>query len=350
MKNFYLALTLLVGFILTFSATSNAQHKQFKVGTIAFYNLENFYDTLDTPDVDDYEFTPSGPNMWNAARYQKKLENMSYAISKIGAEIFPGGPAIIGVCEVENRSVLADLVKSPNLKPAGYQFVHIDGPDRRGVDVALLYRPAVFRVTGVRSVTLKIDSLPDFKTRDQLVVSGLYDGEPLHVIVNHWPSRSGGESRSLPLRRAAAELARSLVDSIYKTDSNAKVIVMGDLNDDPFDASLVEGLKTIGNVDDVKKGDLFNPAYKTLKDGIGSLAYRDSWNLFDQIIVSEPLLNGKPGTLKFMKYKVFNANFLTQKDGQYAGYPLRTFSGGAYTGGYADHFPTYIIVAKEITK
>lgn len=350
MKKILLSFVLFFAFFLTFSASSDAQEKKYKVGTIAFYNVENFYDTLDTPDVNDYEFTPAGPNMWNTARYKKKLENMSYAISQIGAEIFPGGPAIIGLSEIENRSVLADLVKTPNLKPGGYQFVHIDGPDRRGVDVALLYRPAVFRVTGVRSATLKIDSLPNFRTRDQLVVSGLYDGEPLHIIVNHWPSRYGGESRSLPLRRAAAVLTRSLTDSIYKTDSDAKIVIMGDLNDDPSDASLVEGLKTIGTVDDVKKGDLFNPAYKMLKDGIGSLAYHDSWNLFDQIIVSEPLLNGKPGSLKFMKYKVFNANFLTQKDGQYAGYPFRTFSGGAYTGGYADHFPAYIIVAKEIVK
>lgn len=350
MKKYCLTFASIVGILLIFSTVSNAQKKQYKVGTIAFYNIENLYDTLDTPDVNDYEFTPAGPNMWNTARYQKKIENMSYAISQIGSEIFPGGPAIIGLCEVENRSVLNDLVKMPSIKANNYQVVHVDGPDRRGVDVALLYRPTLFRVTGVRSVRLSIDSLPDFRTRDQLVVSGLYDGEPLHVIVNHWPSRSGGESRSLPLRRAAAELSRSIADSIYKTNSAAKIVIMGDLNDDPTDPSLTEGLKTIGDIDDVKPGDLFNPAVKLSKDGIGSLAYRDSWNLFDQIIVSEPLLNGKPGTLKFLKYKVFNAGFLTQKDGQYAGYPLRTFSGGAYTGGYADHFPAYIIVAKEIIK
>lgn len=350
MKNILLTFSLFFAFFLMFSTSSNAQEKKYKVGTIAFYNLENFYDTLDTPDVNDFEFTPAGPNMWNTARYQKKLENMSEAISKIGAEILPGGPALIGLSEIENRSVLVDLVKMPSLKAGGYQIVHIDGPDRRGVDVALLYRPAFFRVTGVRSVRLTIDSLPDFRTRDQLVVSGLYDGEPLNVIVNHWPSRSSGEKRSMSLRMAAAKLCRTIADSIYRADANAKIVIMGDLNDDPFDSSLMEGLKTKVDPADAKPGDLFNPAYKLLKDGVGSLAYRDSWNLFDQIIVSEPLLNGKPGKLKFMKYKVFNASFLTQKDGQFAGYPLRTFSGGAYTGGYSDHFPTYIIVAKEVVK
>ena len=350
MKKNRVTIALLLGIFLGLSTASHAQDKKFKVATIAFYNIENFYDTLDTPDVNDFEFTPAGPNMWNTARYKKKLDNMSDAISKIGAEILPGGPAIIGLSEIENRSVLQDLVNMPKLKVSGYQIVHIDGPDRRGVDVALLYRPAFFRVTAVRSVRLTVADKPDFRTRDQLVVSGLFYGEPINVIVNHWPSRSGGEKSSIPLRRAAAELTRSLVDSIYKTNSTAKIIIMGDLNDDPTDASLTEGLRTIGDIDNVKPGDLFNPGVKLLKDGIGSLAYRDSWNLFDQIIVSEPLLNAKPGELKFMKSKIFNAGFLTQKDGQYAGYPLRTFSGGAYTGGYADHFPAYIIVAKEIVK
>ncbi|SDD08708.1 endonuclease/exonuclease/phosphatase family protein [Williamwhitmania taraxaci] len=350
MKNNRLTIGLILGIFLILTTASQAQDKKFKVGTIAFYNLENLFDTLDTPDVNDVDFTPAGSSMWNAARYEKKLANMSEAITQIGSEVFPGGPAIIGVSEVENRQVVMDLANTPKMKAAGYQFVHFDGPDRRGIDVALLYRPAVFRVTSTRSARLIVADKPDFRTRDQLVVSGLFYGEPIDVIVNHWPSRSGGEKSSIPLRRAAAELCRSLVDSIYKSNSTAKIIIMGDLNDDPTDPSLTEGLKTISDIDNVKTGDLFNPAAQMLKDGIGSLAYRDSWNLFDQIIVSEPLLNAKAGKLKFLKYKVFNANFLTQKDGQFAGYPFRTYSGGAYTGGYSDHFPTYIIVVKEIIK
>jgi len=339
---------LIVGHILGFISTENTfaqEKKQYKVGCVAFYNIENLFDTI--PGPNDIEFTPEGANKWNTEKYNVKLDHMSDVISQLGNEMFPGGPAIVGICEVENRSVVEDLVNTPRLKSSKYGFVHYDSPDKRGVDVAMLYRTDFFKVISSRSVRLRISDRLNWTTRDQLVVSGYFDNELIHVIVNHWPSRSGGEKRSEPLRRAAAALARTIVDSIFATDINSKIFIMGDLNDDPVNASVYDILKAKGKAEDVKQGGLFNPMWKMYKDGIGSLAYRDSWNIFDQIIVSEPLLGNDKSTFKYLKAKVFNAPFITQKKGQYAGYPLRTYVGSTWQGGYADHLPVYMFIIKE---
>jgi len=274
---------------------------------------------------------------------------MAQVISRIGSEYVKGGPVILGVSEIENKSVLEDLVKQDSLKNSNYGIVQYDGPDKRGVDVALIYRKDYYTVTNSKSVTLTIPGRTDFFTRDQLVVAGLFDGEPLYVIVNHWPSRRGGEKRSASLRNAAADLTKSLVDSILKLDTTAKVVVMGDLNDDPTNNSVLKHLKAKGNAEETGKYELYNPMYNLhKKDGIGSLAYRDNWNLFDQIIVSGTLLGEDRSTYKFFKAKIFNKNFLAQKEGQYAGYPWRTYVGTTYQGGYSDHFPAYIFLTKEI--
>ncbi|HCT29153.1 MAG TPA: endonuclease [Bacteroidales bacterium] len=339
-------LVVVVVWLIFFSSGTLAQEKkQYKVGCIAFYNLENLFDTI--PGPNDVEFTPDGVNKWNTEKYRVKIDHMSDVISQIGNEMFPGGPAILGICEVENRSVVEDLVNSPKLKPSNYDIVHYDSPDKRGVDVAMIYRRDFFKVISSRSARLMVSDKPDWTTRNQLVVSGYFDNELIHVIVNHWPSRSGGEKRSEPLREAAAVLTRSIADSIFATDINSKIFIMGDLNDDPVNASVYSVLKAKGKIEDVKKGGLFNPMWKMYKDGIGSLAYRDTWDLFDQIIVSEPLLGNDKSTFKFFKAKVFNAPFITQKTGQYAGYPFRTYVGNTWQGGYGDHFPAYIFIIKE---
>ncbi|NTW34164.1 MAG: endonuclease/exonuclease/phosphatase family protein, partial [Bacteroidetes bacterium] len=221
-------------------------------------------------------------------------------------------------------------------------------PDRRGVDVALIYQKEHFKVLNSNHVKLSISGNPGFASRDQLVVSGIFDGEPLYLIVNHWPSRSGGEKKSAPLRNAAADLCKSIVDSIQKIDENAKIIIMGDLNDDPVNNSIVKHLKAKSEISKTMPKDLYNPMYNLFKkDGIGSLAYKDKWNLFDQIIVSGTLLGSDKLTYKFYKAKVFNKNFLLQKEGAFAGYPFRTYAGGVYLGGYSDHFPPYIFIVKE---
>lgn len=348
-RTYFKSVLILIAFV--FSFTSNkafAQEKQYKVACIGFYNLENLYDTLNDPNKNDEEFTPEGSNKWSGKRYNQKLINLSEVISQIGNEYVKGGPAIMGFSEVENIHVVEDLINTPLLKPLNYGIVHFDSPDRRGVDVALIYKKSLFTVTNSVAVPLHTADT-SFRTRDELVVSGLLDGEKLHIIVNHWPSRSGGEKRSAPKRIAAAELCRSIVDSLTKEDPNAKIVIMGDLNDDPTNKSVSEFLKAKGEKELVTAtGDLYNPMYKLFKkDGIGSLAYRDKWNLFDQIIVSYPLLGDASKSYKFFKAHVFNKPFLGQKEGAFRGYPWRTYAGGVYLGGYSDHFPTYIFLVKE---
>lgn len=338
-------------FVFIFTTGVNAQ-QSYRAAVIGFYNLENLFDTIDTPDVLDEEFTPEGLDRWTGDKYWHKIENMAQAISRIGEDDgWKGGPAVLGVSEIENREVLEDLIAHPLLKESGYQIVHYDSPDKRGVDVALLYRARFFRVTASTSTELKIfdEAGERIFTRDQLVVSGIFDGEPMHFIVNHWPSRSGGEAASRPRRNAAADLTRHLVDSLRNIDANAKVFVMGDLNDDPINESLREHLKAGADPKKLKEDELFNCMFPLYKKGIGSLYYRDGTNLFDQIIITPALLGKDYSSYKFYKTQVFNSSFLVQKDGQYKGYPLRSYVGTVFQGGYSDHFPVYVVIVKNKT-
>ncbi|MDL2262910.1 endonuclease/exonuclease/phosphatase family protein, partial [Bacteroidales bacterium OttesenSCG-928-I21] len=254
---------------------------------------------------------------------------------------------IVGLSEIENISVLEDLVKTEPIAKHNYQIVHFDGPDRRGVDCALLYRPEFFEVTNTAMHRL-ITEDTTFITRDQLMVTGNYDGEEMSFIVLHWPSRSGGEKQSQPKRAAAADLTRHIVDSIMNINKDAKIVIMGDLNDDPTDKSVANHLKTVGKKDNVKENLLYNPMEELLKKGVGSLAYRDNWNLFDQIIVTPAFLDKNMSSYRFYKAHVFNKAILLQKEGRFKGYPLRTYVGNTYMGGFSDHFPVYIFIIKEV--
>lgn len=332
--------------ILFFSFTVSAQEK-YKIVSIAFYNVENLFDTENDTLTNDDEYTGTGPNLWTPERYNQKLDNIAKVISEIGTDKAPKGVSVLGLCEIENKKVLEDLVKRDAISKRNYQYVHYDSPEKRGVDVALLYNPSHFKVTSSRAVPLKVADKPDFRTRDQLVVSGTLDGESVHFIVNHWPSRSGGEKRSAPLRIEAAKLARSIVDSILKTDSTAKIFVMGDLNDDPVNKSVSKFLGAKCDTTGIKNSDLFNPMCDLLKSGIGSLAYRDSWNLFDQIIITGNTVKGDKKSYMYYTTKIYNEAFLMQKEGAFKGYPFRTYVGTTYQGGYSDHFPAYMYIIKE---
>jgi predicted extracellular nuclease len=322
--------------------------KKDKIRCISFYNLENLFDTINQPDVNDEEFTPDGKNDWNSKKYQAKLTNMSEVISKLGMEITPEGPAVMGLCEIENLGVLKDLVVQPAIKKRKYQIVHFDSPDKRGIDVALIYQPKYFKVTNTTSNRLFIEGDDNFFSRDQLVVSGIFDGEPMHFIVNHWPSRSGGQEKSEAKRIAAAQLTRHLVDSVLALDSKAKIMVMGDLNDDPTDVSVSKYLNTTSDKNALTGSQLFNPMADILKNGTGTLQYRDKWNLFDQIILSPAFLNGTKNSFKFHEAQVFNKPFLIQQSGDFEGYPLRTFGGKDYLNGYSDHLPVTVFLIKKI--
>lgn len=348
MKSRIIAIIPILYFILSTFITSGQEKTEYKVACIAFYNIENLFDTINQENVIDEEFLPDGLNAWNSNKYWEKEKNIAEVISQIGTDMTPDGPAILGLSEIENRSVLEDLVNEPSIKNRNYQIVHIDGPDRRGVDCALLYNPRYFRVTNVQSRAYTLPEDTSFHTRDQLVVSGLFDGELMHFVVNHWPSRSGGQKRSEHKRIGAAQKTRSIVDSLLKIDPMAKIVVMGDLNDDPVDKSVKEYLNTGGEIEDLKPGQLYNPMLKMYKNGIGSLAYRDSWNLFDQVILSQALLGDDKTTFKYYKAQIFNKPFLLQKDGAFKGYPWRTFAGGVYLGGYSDHFPAMVFLLKKL--
>lgn len=352
MKQLFIFVSLFLAVFLSGVATVGASKKNdnkplknVQVGCVAFYNLENLFDTINQPNNDE-EFLPNGSYKWNGMKYNSKLKNMSYVISQIGTDVTPVGPAILGVSEIENRGVLEDLVKQPSIADRSYQIVHYDSPDRRGVDVGLLYNPRLFTVVNSKSYRLHTED-STFLTRDQLMVTGYLMGEKVHVIVNHWPSRTGGEMASRPKRNAAAALTRSIVDSLFRVDAKARIIVMGDLNDDPFNESCAMVLGAKKEPKEVQPKELYNVFWKTLDKGIGSLSYNDQWNLFDQIMISHEFLNGDPARLRFWKGEVFYRNFLIQQEGRYKGTPLRTHSGGVWLNGYSDHLPTLIYLVKE---
>jgi hypothetical protein len=342
---FFLSLLIFV-YQLSFAQAELDKNKQYHVACIGFYNVENLYDTINQPNNDE-EYLPESGNKWNTAKYLKKLENLSKVISEMAIDATPDGVAVLGLAEVENRGVLEDLVKTEKLKKRNYQIVHYDGPDKRGVDVALLYNPNYFTVDNSVSYTLKIPGKDNFYTRDQLLVSGKLDGEKVHIIVGHWPSRRGGEKRSRPLRNAAAQLSRHIADSIFAIEPNAKIMIMGDLNDDPTNESVKKHIKTVSKTHEIREDLFFNPMEDLYNKGIGTLAWKDSWSLFDQIILSYSLTKCHYETFCYYGAKVFNKTYVRQEDGNFKGYPFRTFAGGAYTGGYSDHFAVYIILLRE---
>ncbi|MEO9894313.1 endonuclease/exonuclease/phosphatase family protein [Aurantibacter sp.] len=325
------------------------KEKEYRVRTIAFYNVENLFDTENDTLIFDDDRTPEGKDNWTTNRYNHKLNNIAKVISEIGLDVTNSVPDIIGLSEIENYKVIEDLVNHEFLKSKLYEIIHFDSPDERGIDVALLYKKSAFLPTSFESHRLLLinDDGERNYTRDQLVVGGLLDDEQIHFIVNHWPSRSGGEARSKPNRMKAAKLNKRIIDSLQKLDTNAKIISMGDLNDDPTDDSLKKILQTHGKTKNLDSTALFNPMEKLFKKGIGSLAYRDKWNLFDQIYFTANLVKSE-NKYRFWKANIFTPNYLITKKGQYKGYPFRTYAGGSYAGGYSDHFPVYIYLIKKV--
>jgi|TARA_B110000259_G_scaffold35235_1_gene39477 hypothetical protein len=327
------------------------QGKKYAIRTIAFYNLENLFDTINDPTIND-EASPMMELKFNrSAVYWDKIEKLASTIAQIGLEKSKTSPAIIGVAEVENRSVLEDLVKSKHLLKNNYGIIHYDSPDKRGIDVALLYQKEYFNPVfhEVFNPNIYRGNKKVF-TRDQLLVSGYLDDEFIHLIVNHWPSRSGGEAKSRPLREKAAYQNIKIIEKIKRKDVDAKIIIMGDFNDDPINSSFKKVLKPKNKKKNVGKNDLYNPYENMYRKGFNTLAYRDNLNLFDMILISSPLLDkGKKdfSTYKMYQAMIFNKRFLSDTKGKYKGYPFRSFSNGGYTGGYSDHYPVYMYLIKE---
>lgn len=332
-------------------STLFAQQKQYRIIVGGFYNLENFYDTIDQPGVDDYDFTPNGTNHYSAEIFLDKVNHLADVVSIIGTDESPDGLAFFGTAEIENRTVLEALVNHPKLKARNYQIVHYDGPDLRGVDCGFVYNPKYFKVLESRSLRVNLkEVVKDWRpTRDVLYVKGILNNtDTVHVFVNHWPSRRGGEEATAPLRRFAAGISKHIIDSLMAINPNTKVLDMGDLNDNPTDPSMVKVLKCVDKKEKCQPGGLYNPWVAYYNKGIGTLGYNDSWSLFDQIVLSSGWLDNKQTGYFFQKALIFSRDFMITKTGKFKGYPKRTWDWAIYNAGYSDHFPTYLTFLQEV--
>ncbi len=326
-------------------------NKNYEVLTVAFYNVENLFDTLNDPNTKDDARTPEGRDRWTEDIYALKVKNTAKVLAEIGRETTNQPPAVIGLCEVENRQVIVDVLNDPLLKPYNYGIVHIDSPDERGIDVALIYQKKHFLPISFKNHALRLfdkDGTRDY-TRDQLLVYGILEKEPVYVLVHHWPSRSGGQKRSEPNRIDAAALNKKLVDSVLQQNPKAKIINMGDFNDEPTNTSVADVLQTTDKKRKALKNKLlYTPMMAFYKQGIGTYCYRGNWNVLDQIHVSGGLLKDKKNGWKFWKAGIYNKPYLINKEGRYKGYPFRSFAGGRFLGGYSDHFAVYAYLIREV--
>ena len=340
----------LVVFALLLGTNAAQAQRRYSVYGIGFYNLENLFDTCHDAGKNDYEYLPDGTNKWTGLKYSHKLKNMAKVLSEMGTDWLPGvGCAAIGVSEVENAKCLTDLCNQAPLKARNFKFVHIEGPDQRGVDCALVYNPSLFKVRSQQLVPYiyKLSKDAQRATRGFLVVKGVLGGENVAIVVCHLPSR-GAESY---YREEGGRQVKEVKERLQKEDPNIKILIMGDMNDDPQDKSMAVALGAKRKIKDVPKNGLYNPWWDVLASGTGTLQYDGKWNLFDQIILSQNLLHQEGaddyGTLKLRRHQIFRRDYLFQKDGRYKGNTLRTHAGGVWLDGYSDHLPTVVYLMKE---
>ncbi len=313
--------------------------KKENVYTIAFYNVENLFDIYNNPATNDEDFLPTSDKKWNQKKYSNKIRKLGYAISRIGTKHSGKPPSLVGLAEVENKNVITDLIHSKNLKNKNYNYVHFNSPDERGIDVALLYDTT--RFTELRSKNYNIELMDEFGgidyTRDILLVSGLFNGEKIHVIVNHWPSRRSGKDATEEKRLITSKKVTEIIKEVSENEDDPKIVIMGDFNDDPSSKSLKNLLKN---------NDLFNPMETLLSFTRGSSNHKFNWNLFDQILFTTNFFGQEENKHSFSHANIFDDIFLTQFEGKYKGNPFRTFVGRKYKGGFSDHFPVYIHLKK----
>ena len=306
--------------------------------TVGFYNMENLFDTEDDPEIDDQEYLATSELKWDVARYQTKLNNLGKVIRQMGDE---DGPELLGACEIENRKVLEDLIQTKELKDRNYSIVHFNSPDARGIDVALLYKAAVFRPVSSRLLQIQFED-PKFRTRLPLLVTGIWEGkDTVSVIVNHWPSRRGGAEASEAKRIAVARRVSSYMDSVNRCCPSRHVIIMGDFNDEPTNRSISEVLQAGDLASAQGVVVLQNAFYQLKQQGQGSHVFNNEKSMLDQIILTPNFLDKQGLELIPGSATIVNPEWMQDK-GKYAGSPLRTYAGKKYLGGYSDHFPVYI--------
>jgi len=325
------------------SSTSTTDNGEAKHGnfTVAFYNVENLYDITDDPEISDEEFTPNGENKWTQERYEKKLADLAKVLSSIDKENLPG---LIGLCEVENKAVVEALIQQNDLKAGNYQIIHENSPDGRGIDVALIYRSEFFVYETHKSIPLTFTENNEMKVRDILHVTGkTVNGEVLHVFVNHWKSRSGGQAETESYRLQTAQILYDVVAEIQKNTPEAKIIIMGDLNDEPADKSVAQVLKAGSNCETTQNAGLFNLMYNLDSKGEGTHSFRNEWNMLDNLIVSCNLVDATNGlSVKYDAGSIFKEDWILYKNEENGSVsPNRTYGGKNYYGGYSDHLPVF---------
>ncbi|MCX6282135.1 MAG: endonuclease/exonuclease/phosphatase family protein [Bacteroidetes bacterium] len=323
----------------TISCLTDASTRQ--TVRVTFWNVENLYDTYDDTTRLDDEFTSGGVMRWNYKRFHLKLNHIAKTILALG-QWEP--PAVIGLCEVENRFVMNRLIYDTPLKPYGYRMIHHESPDLRGIDVALLFRPSVFRVLCSKPFKISFPFDTSARTREILLIVGqVYDRDTLNILVNHWPSRRGGYSESQPRRDFVAGVLKRITDSLFEKHPGKKILVMGDFNDEPSSASIRDILHSVPPDSSGDPRDLINLMYPWT-GRLGSHRYKGVWALLDQFMISKSLLRPTSG-LRYVKGSVciFRGSFLLKEDLKYFGdKPFRTYNGLRYEGGFSDHLPVYL--------
>ena len=340
-KRINLSQLLFLLFVLPFvSHTSLANSKNDSIYKVMFYNAENLFDTEDDPVTLDDEFLPEGERHWDNHKFYLKLNRIFQVIMAAGADT---PPAIIGLCEIENQKVLELLLYKTPLGKMGYKIVHKESPDRRGIDVALLYNDKLFHPISYRAIPVTNPNDKGFITRDILYIKGEISGDTLHVFVNHWPSKYGGLMETKPLRALAATSLRSATDSIFTLNKTSKLIIMGDFNDSPLDESVTNHLEVRSDFDSIQTNALYNLAYPLAAAGKGSNKFHGKWELIDQIMVSGALLLDSGLHTTGHSFHIFEAPFLLEKDKSYLGEkPFRTYAGFKYNNGFSDHLPVLL--------
>lgn len=326
---------------------TRAQQSKNNVVAIAFYNLENYFIPQLNPLIKDADFTPEGSYHYTETIFSQKAYNMAKVLADLGKDFGADGADLIGVCEVEDDRALQVLLQQAVWSNKPYHFVRIDGPDKRGIHVALLYHAKRFKLLRAQSIPVSLQYVGGGVTRDVLLVKGVFYSDTVYVLVNHWPSRSGGEAASADKRAMAALVNRNVVTQILAEHKDAKIIIMGDLNDDPISPSVLDVLGTTGMIQQAHNTKLYNPWFRFYQQGMGTLCHNDHWNLFDQIILSPAWLDNSQGEWQYYQAQVFNKDYLKTAFGKYRGYPYRSFNGTKWMNGYSDHFPVVIYLIKN---
>lgn len=334
-------LSILIILVAVSSVLSNCNESNDEYLFVAFWNLENLFDTTDDPDKNDEDFLPSGAYEWTEERLEGKMYNLARVIRSMNNN---NAPDILGVCELEHTYLL-DSMNNHFLSDFNFRSIGPESPDARGIDNALMYKADKFELLSMSVDTVNLTA--GYQTRLILQVSLLTKlNDTLHIFVNHFPSRRGGEEKSERSRIETAQTLRNSVNKILEDNPDAKILIMGDFNDEPTNNSILNTLEAVpfkcdslpwANAEDLTS-ELFNTSYQQYEDGIGSYKYRDDWNMLDQIIISKELLIGESLKYECDSFEVYKPSFMVTQSGTFEGTPFPTYGGRRYLGGYSDHF------------